>query len=151
MKLLILNGPNLNLLGIREPELYGQQSYETLVRLVSEHAAARGVDVTFYQSNHEGDLVDAIQNAYFSKTDGIVFNPAAYTHTSVAVADAVKAVGIPTVEVHITDVDAREPFRRVSYLRPAAVYTLAGQGLDGYNQAVDFLIGYLEAGHEHTH
>ena len=97
MKLLILNGPNLNLLGIREPELYGQQSYETLVRLVSEHAAARGVDVTFYQSNHEGDLVDAIQNAYFSKTDGIVFNPAAYTHTSVAVADAVKAVGIPTV------------------------------------------------------
>ncbi|MCI5887737.1 MAG: type II 3-dehydroquinate dehydratase [Oscillospiraceae bacterium] len=151
MKLLILNGPNLNLLGIREPELYGQQSYETLVRLVSEHAAARGVDVTFYQSNHEGDLVDAIQNAYFSKTDGIVFNPAAYTHTSVAVADAVKAVGIPTVEVHITDVDAREPFRRVSYLRPAAVYTIAGQGLDGYNQAVDFLIGYLEAGHEHTH
>lgn len=151
MKLLILNGPNLNLLGIREPELYGQQSYETLVRLVSEHAAARGVDVTFYQSNHEGDLVDAIQNAYFSKTDGIVFNPAAYTHTSVAVADAVKAVGIPTVEVHITDVDAREPFRRVSYLRPAAVHTIAGQGLDGYNQAVDFLIGYLEAGHEHTH
>ena len=151
MKLLILNGPNLNLLGIREPELYGQQSYETLVRLVSEHAAARGVDVTFYQSNHEGYLVDAIQNAYFSKTDGIVFNPAADTHTSVAVADAVKAVGIPTVEVHITDVDAREPFRRVSYLRPAAVHTIAGQGLDGYNQAVDFLIGYLEAGHEHTH
>ena len=151
MKLLILNGPNLNLLGIREPELYGQQSYETLVRLVSEHAAARGVDVTFYQSNHEGYLVDAIQNAYFSKTDGIVFNPAAYTHTSVAVADAVKAVGIPTVEVHITDVDAREPFRRVSYLRHAAVHTIAGQGLDGYNQAVDFLIGYLEAGHEHTH
>lgn len=151
MKLLILNGPNLNLLGIREPELYGQQSYAALVRLVSAHAAARGVDVTFFQSNHEGDLVDAIQRAYFSKTDGIVFNPAAYTHTSVAIADAVKAVHIPTVEVHITDVDAREPFRHVSYLRPAAVHTIAGQGLDGYNQAVDFLIDYLEAGHGSTH
>lgn len=151
MKLLILNGPNLNLLGIREPELYGQQSYSALIGLVSKHAAARGVDVTFFQSNHEGDLVDAIQRAYFSRTDGIVFNPAAYTHTSIAIADAVKAVQIPTVEVHITDVDAREPFRHVSYLRPAAVHTIAGQGLDGYNQAVDFLIDYLEEHHGSTH
>ena len=139
MKFLIINGPNLNFLGIREPEIYGNNTYLTLKRLIARHAKTRGVKVKFFQSNHEGDLVDAIQNAYFSHTDGIVFNPAAYTHTSVAIADAVKGVGIPTVEVHISDVSKRESFRQVSYISAAAVKTIAGQGLDGYNQALDFL------------
>ena len=139
MKFLILNGPNINILGIREPDIYGRQTYDDLVKLIKCHAEELGVEVEFVQSNHEGDLVDAIQNAYFSHTDGIVFNPAAYTHTSVAIADAVKGVGIPTVEVHISDVSRRESFRQVSYISAAAVKTIAGQGLDGYNQALDFL------------
>lgn len=139
MKFLILNGPNINILGIREPDIYGRHTYDDLVRLIKRHAEELGVEVEFVQSNHEGDLVDAIQNAYFSHTDGIVFNPAAYTHTSVAIADAVKGVGIPTVEVHISDVSKRESFRQVSYISAAAVKTIAGQGLDGYNQALDFL------------
>ena len=139
MKFLILNGPNINILGIREPDIYGRQTYDDLARLIKRHAEELGVEVEFVQSNHEGDLVDAIQNAYFSHTDGIVFNPAAYTHTSVAIADAVKGVGIPTVEVHISDVSKRESFRQVSYISAAAVKTIAGQGLDGYNQALDFL------------
>lgn len=139
MKFLILNGPNINILGIREPDIYGRQTYDDLVKLIKCHAEELGVEVEFVQSNHEGDLVDAIQNAYFSHTDGIVFNPAAYTHTSVAIADAVKGVGIPTVEVHISDVSKRESFRQVSYISAAAVKTIAGQGLDGYNQALDFL------------
>ena len=117
MKFLILNGSNINMLGIREPEIYGRQSYEDLVNLIKKHAAEIGVEVEFYQSNHEGDLVDAIQKAYFDHIDGIVFNPAAYTHTSVAIADAVKGVGIPTVEVHISEVSKREDFRRISYIR----------------------------------
>lgn len=140
MKFLILNGPNINLLGIREPELYGSQSYDALKNLVRQHADERGVEVEFYQSNHEGDLVDAIQRAYFEKFDGIVFNPAAYTHTSVAIADAVKGVAIPTVEVHISAVERRDAFRQVSYLRAVALDTITGQGLDGYNQALDLLI-----------
>ncbi len=140
MKLLILNGPNINLLGIREPDIYGKASYAELCRLVREHAEARGVEVTFFQSNHEGALVDAIQQAYFDHIDGIVFNPAAYTHTSVAIADAVKGVGIPTVEVHISDVTKREAFRQVSYLRAVAVHTVMGEGLQGYLTAMDFLI-----------
>lgn len=139
MKFLILNGPNINILGIREPDIYGRQTYDDLVKLIKCHAEELGVEVEFVQSNHEGDLVDAIQNAYFSHTDGIVFNPAAYTHTSVAIADAVKGVGIPTIEVHISDVSKRESFRQVSYISAAAVKTIAGQGLDGYNQALDFL------------
>lgn len=139
MKFLILNGPNINILGIREPDIYGRQTYDDLVKLIKCHAEELGVEVEFVQSNHEGDLVDAIQNAYFSHTDGIVFNPAAYTHTSIAIADAVKGVGIPTVEVHISDVSKRESFRQVSYISAAAVKTIAGQGLDGYNQALDFL------------
>lgn len=114
MKFLILNGPNINMLGIREPEIYGRQSYEDLVNLIKKHAAEIGVEVEFYQSNHEGDLVDAIQKAYFDHIDGIVFNPAAYTHTSVAIADAVKGVGIPTVEVHISEVSKREALDRKS-------------------------------------
>lgn len=139
MKFLILNGPNINILGIREPDIYGRQTYDDLVKLIKCHAEELGVEVEFVQSNHEGDLVDAIQNSYFSHKDGIVFNPAAYTHTSVAIADAVKGVGIPTVEVHISDVSKRESFRQVSYISAAAVKTIAGQGLDGYNQALDFL------------
>lgn len=140
MKFLILNGPNINILGIREPDIYGRQTYDDLVKLIKCHAEELGVEVEFVQSNHEGDLVDAIQDAYFSHTDGIVFNPAAYTHTSVAIADAVKGVGIPTVEVHISDVSKRESFRQVSYISAAAVKTIAGHGLDGYNQALDFLV-----------
>ena len=139
MKLLILNGPNLNLLGVREPELYGTDTYETLCRKVRDFAAARGVQVDIYQSNHEGDLVDKIQAAY-GNTDGIVINAGAYTHTSIALLDALKAVGIPAVEVHITDPDAREPFRRVSYLRAACVATISGRGLDGYTEAMALLI-----------
>ena len=128
------------MLGIREPDIYGRQSYEYLVETLKKHAAEKGVEVSFYQSNHEGSLVDAIQQAYFDKIDGIVFNPAAYTHTSVAIADALKAVGIPTVEVHISDVAAREDFRQISYIRDIAVKTIAGKGLDGYSLALDYLV-----------
>ena len=139
MKLLIINGPNLNMLGIREPGIYGTESYETLCRKVLDYAAQRGVEAELYQSNHEGDLVDRIQAAY-GAADGIVINPGAYTHTSVALLDAVKAVGIPTVEVHISDVDAREAFRRVSYIRAACIATISGRGLDGYTEAMALLI-----------
>lgn len=139
MKLLILNGANINMLGIREPDIYGRQSFQNLIDSVQAHADEKGVQVEFYQSNHEGDLVDAIQKAYFDKVDGIVFNPGAYTHTSLAIADAVKAVGIPTVEVHISAVEKREAFRQVSYIRDVCVHTITGQGIAGYNQAVDFL------------
>ena len=141
MKLLIINGPNLNMLGIREPGIYGTERYETLCRMVLDHAAARGVEAELYQSNHEGALVDAIQQAYFDGVDGIIINPAAYTHTSVALLDAVKAVGIPTVEVHISDVSAREAFRQVSYIRAACAATISGHGLRGYLEAMDLLIG----------
>ena len=139
MKLLILNGPNLNMLGIREPDIYGRTSYAALCDSLRAHATERGVEVELYQSNHEGDLVDAIQRAYGS-TDGIVFNPGAYTHTSVALLDALKAVGIPTVEVHISDPDAREEFRKISFIRAACVKTISGHGLKGYLEAMDFLI-----------
>ncbi|MBR4770132.1 MAG: type II 3-dehydroquinate dehydratase [Clostridia bacterium] len=140
MKLLVLNGPNLNMLGIREPDIYGKETYEDLCRMVKEHAEKRGVDVALYQSNHEGDLIDRIQMAY-GEIDGIVFNPGGYTHTSVALCDAVKAVGIPTVEVHISDVASREDFRQVSYIRAACIATVAGHGLKGYLEAMDLLIG----------
>ena len=140
MKLLVLNGPNLNMLGIREPAIYGKETYDDLCRTVKEHAEKRGVDVTLYQSNHEGDLIDRIQMAY-GDVDGIVFNPGGYTHTSVALYDAVKAVGIPTVEVHISDVSSREEFRQVSYIRAACIATVAGHGLKGYLEAMDLLIG----------
>ena len=140
MKLLILNGPNLNMLGIREPEIYGTETYETLCRKVLDYAAARGVEAELYQSNHEGDLVDRIQAAY-GNTDGIVINAGAYTHTSIALYDALKAVDIPAVEVHISDPDAREPFRRVSYLRAACIAAISGHGTDGYLEAMALLIG----------
>lgn len=140
MKLLVLNGPNLNMLGIREPDIYGKETYDDLCRMVKEHAEKRGIDVALYQSNHEGDLIDRIQMAY-GEIDGIVFNPGGYTHTSVALCDAVKAVGIPTVEVHISDVSSREDFRQVSYIRAACIATVAGHGLKGYLEAMDLLIG----------
>ena len=140
MKILVLNGPNINMLGIREPAVYGPENYDTLCARVKEHAEKRGVEVELYQSNHEGDLVDKIQAAY-GTADGIVINPGAYTHTSIALLDAVKAVSIPTVEVHISDVSKREEFRQISYIRLACVKTIAGYGIDGYLEAMDFLIG----------
>lgn len=139
MKILVLNGPNMNMLGIREPKIYGRETYDDLVNMISAHAKETGIEVSFFQSNHEGDLVDAIQKAYFDRIDGIVFNPAAYTHTSVAIADAVKAVSIPTVEVHISDVVSRESFRQISYVREACVKSIRGMGFDGYIAAMDFL------------
>lgn len=139
MKILILNGPNLNLLGMREPDLYGKKTYADLMKEIKAHAEKVGVEVAFLQSNHEGILVDAIQDAV-GKYDGIVFNPAAYTHTSVALLDAVKAVGIPTVEVHITDPMQREEFRRVSFIRSACIGTIVGHGFAGYCEAIDLLL-----------
>ena len=138
MKLLVLNGPNLNMLGIREPDIYGKETYPQLVKLVEDTCAELGVEVEVYQSNHEGDLVDKIQAAYGAK-DAIVINPAAYTHTSVAILDALKAVSIPAVEVHISDVDAREPFRQTSYAGMACVKTIKGHGLEGYREAMLYL------------
>ena len=139
MKILVLNGPNLNFLGIREPDIYGKNTFADLLRLLSVWAEELGVEVEQYQSNHEGDLVDKIQQAY-GKFDGIVINPAAYTHTSVAILDALKAVAIPAVEVHISDVDAREPFRHISYAGMACKHTIKGQGFDGYRQAMQWLV-----------
>lgn len=139
MKILVINGPNLNLLGLREPDLYGRETYADLVEKIRRHCAQRGVEVDFCQSNHEGVLVDAIQSAY-GVVDGIVINPAAYTHTSIALLDAVKAVGIPTVEVHISNLAEREAFRQVSYIRAACVHTVMGHGTDGYLEAIDFLL-----------
>ena len=143
MKFLILNGPNINLLGLREPGIYGAETYQDLVEKVTAFCAARDVEVSFFQSNHEGDLVDAIQRAYYEQVDGIIFNPAAYTHTSVALLDALKAVKIPTVEVHISKVEEREDFRQVSYVRAACVNTITGQGLEGYCQAAAYLLKLL--------
>ena len=139
MKILVINGPNLNMLGIRQPEIYGRDTYDSLLDMLRAEAKALGVSVSFYQSNHEGALVDAIQQAYYDQVDGIVINPGAYTHTSVALLDAVKAVGIPTVEVHISDPDAREDFRHVSYIRQACIATIRGHGLEGYLEALRLL------------
>ena len=144
MKLLVLNGPNINMLGIREPGVYGSQSYAELLRLLGVWAQELGIEMEHYQSNHEGCLVDKIQEAY-GKFDGIVINPAAYTHTSVAILDALKAVGLPAVEVHISDVSKREAFRQVSYAGLACVKTIMGQGLDGYRQAMAHLKEVLSA------
>ncbi len=138
MEILVINGPNLNLLGLREPEIYGRESYDDLCRMVAQRAKELGVGVRFYQSNHEGDLVDAIQEARHY-AGGIILNPGAYTHTSIALLDAVKAVGIPTVEVHISDPDTREEFRKISYVRAACIATVKGQGLAGYCTALELL------------
>ena len=135
MKLLVVNGPNINLLGIREPNLYGSANYEALKELILETCRTENIEVTLYQSNHEGAIVDTIQSA-LGKFDGIVINPAAYTHTSIAILDALKAVGIPAVEVHISDISRREDFRQISYAGLACVKTFMGHGIDGYRQGI---------------
>lgn len=140
MKILVINGPNLNMLGIREPSVYGNQSYQFLCDMINEHCNKKGIDVTVFQSNHEGAIVDEIQKALYVY-DGIVINPAAYTHTSVAILDALKAVSIPTVEVHISDVSKREDFRQISHVRQACVKSIIGHGFNGYIEAIDFLLG----------
>ena len=144
MKILVINGPNMNMLGIRQPEIYGRTTYADLLAMIRAEADTMGVEVDFFQSNHEGALVDAIHQAYFDKVDGIVINPAAYTHTSVALLDAVKAVAIPTVEVHVSDPDGREEFRHVSYIRAACCHTVKGKGLPGYLEALRHLAENIE-------
>ena len=139
MKIFVINGPNLNMLGIREPDKYGQTSYASLIEEIKAYCDTNDVEVVCYQSNHEGDLVDKIQEVYFDKADGIVINPGAYTHTSIALLDAVRAVNIPTVEVHISDLTKREGYRQVSYIREACVKTITGHGTKGYFEAIDFL------------
>ncbi len=138
MKILVINGPNINMLGIREPEHYGKETYSDLTEKISNHCKEKNIEVKIFQSNHEGDLVDEIQSAY-GNTDGIVINPGAYTHTSIAILDAVKSVNIPTVEVHISKVEEREDFRQISYVRLACVKTITGHGTDGYLEAIDYL------------
>lgn len=138
MKILVINGPNINMLGIREPGIYGKNTFADLLALLEETAAQENIEVMQYQSNHEGDLVDKIQWAY-GKIDGIVINPAAYTHTSVAILDALKSVSIPAVEVHISDVDSREAFRQISYAGMACRKTIKGHGLEGYREAILYL------------
>ena len=144
MKFMIINGPNLNLLGVREPDLYGAETFQTLLEKIQNHANAINVEVECYQSNHEGDLVDAIHRAYFEKFDGIVINPGAYTHTSIALLDAVKSTNLPTVEIHISAVEKREDFRQISYIRMACIATITGQGTNGYLQAMDTLLNHLQ-------
>lgn len=143
MKLLVINGPNLNMLGIREPDIYGKETYADIIKLCRDKAEVLGVEVDFYQSNHEGDLVDVIQKAY-GVTDGIVINPGAYTHTSVAILDALKTVSIPAVEVHISEVSKREDFRQVSYIRSYVCSTITGHGIKGYAEAMEILAGQAE-------
>ena len=141
MKILVINGPNLNMLGIREPGIYGQETYETLLQKIQNHCAQKGVGVEFFQSNHEGEIVGRIQAAY-GEMDGIVINPGAYTHTSIAILDAAKAVRLPMVEVHISKVEEREDFRQISYIRRACAKTVTGHGTRGYLEAIDFLINF---------
>lgn len=143
MKIYIINGPNLNMLGIREPDKYGTTDYKALVALISDYAKERSIEPVFYQSNHEGDLVDKIQEAYFEGADGIVINPGAYTHTSIALLDAVRSTMLPTVEIHISNVKEREDYRQISYIREAAVDTVMGLGVNGYLVAIDKLCDYL--------
>lgn len=142
MKIFVLNGPNLNLLGVREPGIYGSESYESLLRKIEAYCLQEGIDVECYQSNHEGELVDIIHKAFFSGADGIVINPGAYTHTSIALLDAVKATSLPTVEVHISDVNAREDFRKISYIRKACIGTVSGHGTAGYLEAISLLLAH---------
>ena len=143
MKLLIINGPNINMLGIREPDVYGSKTYQNLLDTIQAYADANSISVDFFQSNHEGAIVDKIQEAY-GQFDGIVINPAAYTHTSVAILDALKAISIPTVEVHISDINTREEFRKHSYVSLVAIKTIAGLGFDGYRVAIEYLKDYLQ-------
>lgn len=143
MKLLVVNGPNINMLGVREPEVYGDGTYIDLCNLVDNYCREKNIEVEFFQSNHEGEIVDTIQNAY-GNFDGIIINPAAYTHTSIAILDALKAVGIPTVEVHISDVSKREDFRQVSYIREYCKKSIMGFGFKGYLMAVDYLVELIK-------
>lgn len=145
MKILVINGPNINMLGIREPDIYGKNTYSQLLEYIEGYAKERGVEVSFFQSNHEGAIVDEIQNA-FKKFDAIIINPAAYTHTSVAILDALKSVGIPTAEVHISDVDSRESFRQKSFVGLYAEVTIKGRGFKGYTDAIDWFIRKKENG-----
>ena len=145
MKILVINGPNINMLGIREPDIYGRSTYAELCNMIKAHAEKTGVEVKLFQSNHEGDIVDEIQAAY-GKFDGIVINPAAYTHTSIAILDALKAVSIPAVEVHLSDISEREQFRHVSYAGLACIKTFKGLGFEGYKEALLFLKEYLDQG-----
>ena len=145
MKIYVINGPNLNMLGIREPAHYGATTYEGLLEMIRNHAKELGIEVVTYQSNHEGDLVDTIQRAYYDGADGIVINPGAYTHTSIALLDAVKSTSLPTVEVHISKVEKREDFRRISYIRQACIKTITGHGTAGYIEAMDHLYERLKS------
>ena len=140
MKIYVLNGPNINMLGLREPAIYGSNSYENLLKTVAEHCQSKNVEYELFQTNSEGVLVDKIQQAYFDKVDAIVINPGAYTHTSIAILDAVKATGLPCVEVHISNVKEREDFRQISYVRLACVKTIMGKGIQGYLEAIDYLV-----------
>lgn len=146
MKVYIINGPNLNMLGIREPGIYGTVDYNGLVEIIKKHCREKKIEPVFYQSNHEGDLVDKIQEAYFKGADGIVINPGAYTHTSIAILDALKATRLPAVEVHISDVDSREEFRRISYIRSVCICAICGHGINGYPEAIDALERYCTEG-----
>ncbi len=142
MKIIVINGPNLNMLGIREPDIYGDETLEDLMEYVSDYCKPRNVEVDFFQSNHEGDIIDTIQSA-LGKFDGIIINPAAFTHTSIAIADAIKAVNLPAVEVHLTDINEREDFRKVSFTAPVCVATVAGKGFDSYLDAVEILLAWV--------
>ncbi len=144
MKILVINGPNINMLGIREPHIYGDKTYRDLCDMLTAHAKETGVEIELFQSNHEGAIVDKIQESY-GNTDGIIINPAAYTHTSVALLDALKSVGIPAVEVHISDVSAREDYRQISFVREYCKKTITGRGFLGYIEAMDYLLGEIKA------
>ncbi|MDX9917592.1 MAG: type II 3-dehydroquinate dehydratase [Gudongella sp.] len=144
MKILMINGPNINMLGLREPEIYGSKTYKDLVELVEKHASEVGVDVTAFQSNHEGVIVDEIQNA-LGKYDAIVINPAAYTHTSIAILDALKSVNIPAVEIHISDISEREDFRKLSYTGLYCEKSIKGRGFDGYLEAIDYFVAKFKS------
>lgn len=144
MKLLVINGPNINMLGIREPSIYGKETYADLESKIRNYCQKNSIEIDVKQSNHEGVLVDLIQSAYFDRTDGIVINPGAYTHTSIALLDALKAVSLPCVEVHISDVSSREGFRQISYIRNSCIKTVSGEGTDGYISAIKFLTEYIK-------
>lgn len=144
MKLLVINGPNLNMLGLREPDIYGKKTYNDLENYIKEVCAGQNIEVDIFQSNHEGDIVDTIQKSYYNGVDAIVINPAAYTHTSVAILDALKAVALPAVEVHLSDVRTREDFRQISYAGMACIKTYMGLGFEGYRQAILYLKDHLD-------
>ncbi len=143
MKLYVINGPNLNMLGIREPDHYGKTTYSELCDMINNHCLNKDIECVLYQSNHEGDLVDKIQEAYIERADGIVINPGAYTHTSIALLDAVKSTSLPTVEIHISAVETREAFRQVSFIREACIKTITGEGVKGYLRAIDTIFDHL--------